>query len=326
MEQLANFLATSTLNMPGDVNSSAVTLTLVSTAAPFSTTFPFRIRIDDELMKVTATPGANQWTVVRGDGGSTAAAHVNGSTVKQVLTKESLDALVSVQVSGVDTANRRILNFDGGGFTVTDNSGSSRVDIAVKSRIGEVFTKPVVGSFTFDGHSLAGTPTAVQQSDSIYMFHPGVNGDSIIELYLAAPATPYTVVAKLETIALASWGAITGALYFGDGTKLYGVGLQANNNSLTVVRWNSVTSFSLAPVTLTNGNQSRIVWFRIQDNGTNRIWSASIDGLNWIVLLTEGRTVFMGASTRVGVMLNGNTGGTNTGRVTGMIFSSWLVT
>lgn len=326
MEQLANFLASTTLNMPGDLNNSAVTLTLTSIAAPFSTTFPFRIRIDDELMKVTATPGTNQWTVVRGDGGTTAAIHVNGSTVKQVLTKEGLDALVSIQTSGSETANRRILNFDGGGFTVTDNSGSSRVDIGVKSKIGEVFTKPVVGSFTFDGHSLAGTPTAVQQSDSIYLFHPGVNGDSLIELYISAPATPYTVIAKAEILGLASWGAISGGIYFGDGTKLYGVGVQCNNNSIIVTRWNSVTSFSLSPVTLTGSLHSRIVWFKIRDDGTNRIWSCSIDGLNWVVLLTEGRTTFMGASTRIGAYLNGNTGGTNTGRVVGLLLSSWQVT
>jgi hypothetical protein len=74
MEQLANFPAVTTLNMPGDLNSSATTLTLASIASPFPSAFPFRILIDDELIKVTATPGANQWTVARGDGGTTAAA------------------------------------------------------------------------------------------------------------------------------------------------------------------------------------------------------------------------------------------------------------
>src|SRR4051812_20929895 len=107
MEQLANFLATTTLNMPGNLNTSAVTLTVVSLAL-FPASYPYRIRIDDELMKVTATPGANQLTVTRADGGTTAASHLNSATIRVVLTKESLDAIVSVQQAGVDTSNRRI--------------------------------------------------------------------------------------------------------------------------------------------------------------------------------------------------------------------------
>jgi hypothetical protein len=129
MEQLANFLAVTTLNMPGDLNSSATTLTLISTASPFPSSFPFRVIIDDELIKVTGTPGANQWTVVRGDGGTTAAAHLNGAGVQVILSKESLDAIVSVQQAGVDTSNRRILNFLNA--TITDNPSNSSADISL---------------------------------------------------------------------------------------------------------------------------------------------------------------------------------------------------
>jgi hypothetical protein len=51
----------------------------------------FRIRVDNELMVVTATgsSGASPWTVVRGAEGTTAASHSSSATVAHVLTRGS---------------------------------------------------------------------------------------------------------------------------------------------------------------------------------------------------------------------------------------------
>ncbi|QJX01314.1 tail fiber protein [Frigoriglobus tundricola] len=53
---------------------------------------PFRIRIDNELMMVTAVSGTT-WTVTRAIEGTTAAAHSSGATVTQVLTAAVMNAL-----------------------------------------------------------------------------------------------------------------------------------------------------------------------------------------------------------------------------------------
>src|ERR671925_2279539 len=66
--------------LAGPVNASQTTIT-VSSAVGFPAT-TFRIRIDDELMTVTAGFGTTTWTVTRGVNGSTAASHVTSQTVQ----------------------------------------------------------------------------------------------------------------------------------------------------------------------------------------------------------------------------------------------------
>jgi hypothetical protein len=69
--------ATDTLN--GGINSSVTTITLTD-ASTFPTSGPFYIRIDDEIMRVTAVSG-NDLTVQRGKLFSTAASHLTAAAV-----------------------------------------------------------------------------------------------------------------------------------------------------------------------------------------------------------------------------------------------------
>lgn len=146
MEQLANFGAVTTLNMPGGLDAVSTTLTLTSTGSPFPSSFPFRIRIDDELMMVSATPGTNQWTVTRGDGGTTAATHLDSANVRVVLTKEAMDAILSIQSNGTETSNRRTLNFSTD-FTVTDDSTNKKATVALASGVTGL---KIIASGTFN--------------------------------------------------------------------------------------------------------------------------------------------------------------------------------
>jgi hypothetical protein len=86
-EQLKN-LSISTL--VGNIGSGDTSLTVAS-AAPFSATGNFRINIDNELMLVTGVAGA-VFTVTRAAEGTTAASHIGGANVSQVLTVASLQA------------------------------------------------------------------------------------------------------------------------------------------------------------------------------------------------------------------------------------------
>jgi hypothetical protein len=65
--------------LSGAMNASQTTLSVPS-AAGFPAT-PFRIRIDDEYMNVTAGFGTTTWTVTRGVLGSTATSHVTSQTI-----------------------------------------------------------------------------------------------------------------------------------------------------------------------------------------------------------------------------------------------------
>ncbi|MEY2430923.1 MAG: hypothetical protein QOC92_648 [Acidimicrobiaceae bacterium] len=64
----------------GAMTASQTTVSVAS-ATGFPTT-AFRVRIDDELMNVTAGFGGTTWTVSRGVNGTTAAAHVTAQTIQ----------------------------------------------------------------------------------------------------------------------------------------------------------------------------------------------------------------------------------------------------
>jgi len=90
-EQVAN-LAASTLSA-AITSTSATTLTVTS-ASTFPGTGNFRIKIDTELMLVTAVSG-NTFTVTRGIESTTAATHLNLAPVTHILTAGGLAQYVS---------------------------------------------------------------------------------------------------------------------------------------------------------------------------------------------------------------------------------------
>lgn len=67
-----------TLN--GAITNAQTTITVAS-ASGFPTSGTYRIQVDNELMTVTGGQGTSTWTVTRGVGGTTAAAHSSGAAV-----------------------------------------------------------------------------------------------------------------------------------------------------------------------------------------------------------------------------------------------------
>ena len=86
MEQFANLAGTT---LVGGITAFVTSITVANGGSPFPATGNFRIRIDTELMIVTAVAG-NVFTVTRGAEGTTAASHSDGAQVVFVLTAGSL--------------------------------------------------------------------------------------------------------------------------------------------------------------------------------------------------------------------------------------------
>src|SRR5437870_13319660 len=63
---------------------------VVTSFAAFPSSGQYRILIGDELLLVTAGQGTLTWTVTRGAGGTTAAAHADGASISHTLTPASL--------------------------------------------------------------------------------------------------------------------------------------------------------------------------------------------------------------------------------------------
>lgn len=72
------------------VSTSATTISVASSAAPFPQSGWYRILIDAEVMLVTGGHGTTTLTVVRGVDSSAAATHGNGVAVTQIVTRDSL--------------------------------------------------------------------------------------------------------------------------------------------------------------------------------------------------------------------------------------------
>ena len=106
-EELTNG-ATTTLSSAMGAGDDHAHLTSTAT---LPSTGQYRVRVDNELMLVTA--GTSPVTVARAQEGTSATSHVSGAAVKQVLTAAALDNLVSVYDDAVYVTSGRHVTFNG---------------------------------------------------------------------------------------------------------------------------------------------------------------------------------------------------------------------
>lgn len=76
------------------ITTTAAASCTVTDATTFPTAGNFRIKIDAEILIVTAVAGST-FTVTRGAEGTTAATHASGASVIHLLTKGSMEARVA---------------------------------------------------------------------------------------------------------------------------------------------------------------------------------------------------------------------------------------
>jgi hypothetical protein len=105
------------------LSAAITTTTAASCAVTDATAFPasgnFRIKIDGEILIVTAVAG-NTFTVTRGAEGTTPATHASGATVIHLLTKGSLEARVANRFLSDIYANKPAAGVKGRLFLPTD--------------------------------------------------------------------------------------------------------------------------------------------------------------------------------------------------------------
>ncbi len=82
------------------IDDSETSITVAS-ATGFPTGQDYRIKIDDELMEVTAGHGTTTWTVTRGVDGTTAAAHSSGAKIERM---GIYNILAVINVGGISSA------------------------------------------------------------------------------------------------------------------------------------------------------------------------------------------------------------------------------
>jgi hypothetical protein len=287
----------STLN--GAINNSVTSL-VVTSASSFPSYPDFRIKIDSELLNVTAVSGTT-FTVERGAEGTTPASHTDTTAVTHEVTAGSLDRAWR-DTFGADYTNgypyNRILNE---GATATASS----------------FTWFNQGSGTCTDADDGGLKMTTGASEALNQ----LRGKEI-----TAPSTPWVCSAYVHL-------GNGMARYNGSGAGTMG-GLMMRENSsgeiyylfvrtdvIAMWRMTNSTTFS-ADVDTFIDNEAEEIWLQVGDDGTDVYGKVSYNGYDWVECFDEGRTSFMaGGPDRIGFgMMNGS--GAAAAEV---YFKSWIL-
>ena len=152
--------------------------------------------------------------------------------------------------------------------------------------------KPISGDFAWLNQ---GTATYTDSGGSIYLYVPAVASSNMRALIKAAPAAPYTITAAINAQQYIQNYNNVGIVWRESGTgKLVSFTL-GNPGYLLINKWNSATSFNATYTSSGIMFSYPIIFLRIADDNTNRICSWSIDGQNFLVFHSVGRTDFITA-------------------------------
>lgn len=224
-------------------------------------------------------------------------------------TNMTVTAYNTVADEGTPLTQRPTLNFIGSGITCVDNSGDSRTDCTISGGSSgslwtvagpqaDLVTAPPTTGWSWDNQSSATATEPTAYSSNQLSLAAGV-GSGLSVRYRTAPSVPYTITALLHINGRFGVNFLRLGLLFrqnSDGKIAYGgLRIESSGGILASSKYTNATTFSADYTTLTLGDFSRDIWLRIADNNTNRIISYSWDGINFIVLDTQGRTDFLTA-------------------------------
>lgn len=300
-----------TLN--GSITSGDLSL-IVTSATGFPGGGNFRIRIDNEIILVTAVSGTT-FTILRGQEGTSAAGHSNGATVNHYLTAGALDAIRSDMRKMGTYASIPAGNKAGDTYKCTDSGYDAIYDGTnwVWFYRGHRAYPPAIGhtyAWTNQGSSTVAT------TDGTFTLKTVGTGSDQNRFYgITAPSMPFTLEAGMVVASSAtaySSGASNNGGYFSgisayNGTQfvVQDISGQPNSNSpnMEFIYFNSTTSFNTSWKNQLFHN-SGLVWMRILfTNATDRTCSFSLDGANYVQFLDQtGATSF--TPTQVGMVIN----------------------
>ncbi len=274
---------------------NAVTSLTVASSASFPSAGDFRVRIDSEILIVTAVSGTT-WTVTRGAEGTTAASHSSGAAVTHVLTKGGLEGIVGNMVQTGTFSARPAAGIPGRWYLPTDGPVIFFDDGTNWLGYGPCYplTPPVAADFAWVNQ---GGASLIDSHGAIRVVTTPTGGDNLRIQKKTAPATPYTITAGfIVDFAMDSAAGVGLCLRQSSDGKLVVMTLLAQNAAQAYIitgKYNSPTSFSANYALLKfPAGGGRILWLQFEDNGTTRYMRWSWDGINWYLLHSVGRTDF----------------------------------
>ena len=148
-----------------------------------------------------------------------------------------------------------------------------------------VLTPPPTGSMTWLNQGAATITTTSRGFGALRV--PAAAGDIVHGLYQAAPAPPYTMTMGFFISGVVSTSRQAGLMLYDSASGKLRLFYVRASNLIELSSWNNPTSpvsVIAGPVTLFIGG---VYWLRFVDDGTNRFYSYSSDGEDWVQFYTE---------------------------------------
>lgn len=250
-EQFANNAQTTTT---GVVNNSSDPVTVaVTSATGFPTAGNFRIKIDSEILLVTAVSGLN-FTATRAQESTTIATHASGATVTHILTAASLKAAI----------NERVVTAE--------------------------MVPPVESGFSWVNQ---GTATVSETQGWSYLSDEMAALDEWRLRVKSTPATPYTKTICFRPNNNLNGLAQEGFILRESGTGEFIAfalvpGSGATAPAISITKWDDVNTFntSVYNVEINELHFAGYVWLRVENDGTDLFYYTSSDGSNFNLIFT----------------------------------------
>lgn len=251
-ERFANN-ATTTLASP--INDSQTTIT-VADGSSFPDSGNFRLICESEYMLCTAR-SSNTLTVVRGIEGSTAAAHISGTTISHILTLGSLKKLTTDNATWADSDRAPFGGLHSSQFTTVNGSGVTVTDA--------------------NGYISVSRPSHGSESNTL--------------LVRPAPSPPYKVDIAFQHCGLNS-EPYAGLAFYDTNTQrimLCAFCFHSGTAHIAAVVWRytSPTNYNGTSVARTRVAIPQPYWQRVEHDGDNLTFSISPDGINYIPIHVE---------------------------------------
>lgn len=180
----------------------------------------------------------------------------------------------------------------GNGIAVTNAGGS--ITLSSPEIIPVPLTPPVDANYSWANQGGASVNPA---SNMIYLLAPATSGNNLRMRVLSTPATPYTltacVIPNIIDVNFCSCGMVWRDSVSG---KVITFGYGGATHGVSVSKFTSPTVFSATYTSLALTIPGPFLWFKMTDDGTNRISKFSYDGINYRTLHTVSRTDFLTAN------------------------------
>lgn len=286
-EQYANDAASTIVS---DITAAATSVTITD-ASKFPTVPTFRVRCENEIMIVTAV-AASVFTITRGAEGTTAAAHVAGTAIGCILSRDALLALPSRVVLTDTLANRPAAAQDGRLFFPTDHPVEYRDNGTLWVPWGPM--QKFVDPPDLTGWTWLNQGSATRGAR--YISVPAASPAAYAGLYKAIPSAPYTLTACMVGSPLSYAQYIGGGMVLRDNTDktILFIIQYSSGWQLYVLNMTNYSTWSSTPASVTIvGDILSPCWFRVVDDNTNRTYYFSRNGRTWYQIYQTTRTTWI---------------------------------